>query len=554
MTTKRDKKAATPTLTNVDTMTPMEHVRAVMSLGKDATLESAINAHPCAVENPTTKEAVAWIHGQLDHGADYLQSSDAHEEAAYREFLTGKSHSVEACGFTVDRSAIHPLLGDWRTEITRWGIRRGRAAFFEACGCGKTIQQLEWARIIWQRINKPILLMCPLAVAEQTLEESRMWTGKLPRKFKKEMSYPVRVVRTQSQIAEGINIANYDILEHFDPAFEWGGMVIDESSILKAMDGSTRDALIAFAKKIPYRLCCSATPSPNDHMELGNQAEFLGIMTYAEMLAVFFTHDGGDTSKWRLKGHAEQKFWEWLATWCIAIRRPGDIGYSDQGFDLPELVYHHHVVESPVPAGMLFAPTAGDIQERRQARRDSLDLRVAKAKEIIDAEPNEQWLMWCNLNDESSALKQATGGCEVVGSDKPEYKASSLLGFAHGKIKDLISKVTIAGFGMNFQSCAREIIYPTDSWEQFHQGIRRCWRFGQKRTVHAHLIYSESEKAVIDNLERKEQQYNEMMEQMVAHMKTAMIKEIRGSETEVMEYDANQDMIIPDWLIANGMV
>ena len=307
----------------------------------------------------------------------------------YDEFLHSKQRIPPSCGFDRPKEKMNPMMFEWQKDITRWALRKGRAALFEDCGNGKTIQQLEFCRAVCEHTGMPSLIVAPLTVGEQTKRESE--------KF----GYTAALCRTQKDVQFGINITNYEMLDHFDPD-SFGGVVLDESSILKNCMGKVRTQIIEMFRNVPYRLSCTATPSPNDYMELGNQVEFLGIMSRTEMLATYFTHDGSDTSKWRLKGHAEDRFWEWVATWAVVLTCPGDLGYPNDGYILPDLVMHEHLVD--VSASMddgLFGWVAQTLTERRDARRMSLRERCAKAAEIVSFDPDEQWVIWCDLSDES---------------------------------------------------------------------------------------------------------------------------------------------------------
>ena len=316
---------------------------------------------------------------------------------------------------------------------------------------------------------------------------------------------------------------------------------MDESSILKAFDGSTRKAITDFARDIPYRLAGTATPSPNDYTELGNHAEFLGIMSMAEMLATFFVHDGGETSKWRLKGHAETEFWKWLASWAVVMRKPSDLGYSDEGFDLPPLNINEHILDAGPAEGMLFAREARSLQERRAARRSSLEDRVRACADLCNS-TDEQVLVWCDLNDESDLLRRLiVGAVEVKGSDKDEHRKDAMMGFAEGRHRVLVSKPRICGFGMNFQRAHRmAFVGLSDSYEAFYQAIRREWRYGQKEPVEVDLFLATTETAVLENLKRKQADAEKMGEAMVEHMKEFNQREIAGaSERERDTYQTN---------------
>ena len=331
----------------------------------------------------------------------------------------------------------------------------------------------------------------------------------------------------------------YDLGATRHPSYSVNGYLVHNSSILKSFDGKTRSALIEMFQPTPYRLAATATPAPNDYMELGNHAEFLGVMTATEMLSTFFVHDGGETQKWRLKGHAKTEFWKWVCSWAVCINKPSDIGYEDGDFILPPLYYHEHIVHVDEPSeGMLFAMPAESLNERLAARRSTVTSRVEKAVEIVCNEPAETWLLWSNMNRESEALTEAITDCvEVTGSDSPEYKAEMAVRFSEDKIKAMSSKSSIFGFGMNFQNCSHMIfVGVNDSWEKFYQAIRRCWRFGQHRPVHVHIIAASTEGNVLDNLKRKEREAEEMAEQMVANMQDLTRMHLRGTVREQSVY------------------
>lgn len=460
---------------------------------------------------------------------------------SYKEFLKRKHITTKATGF--EPLQIGSGLFEWQSDIVRWAIKKGKCALFEDCGLGKTIQQLEWSRQVSKHTSLPVLILAPLAVAKQTQREGV--------KF----GYAVTVCRTQADAKPGINISNYEMLEHFEPA-AFGGVVLDESSILKHHDSKTREMITRFFKDTQYKLSCTATPAPNDFMELGNQAEFLGIMSCTEMLATFFVHDGGDTSKWRLKGHAKNKFWEWLASWAVVLTTPKDLGYSADGYDLPKLNMAEHIVKSEPSEEdgqtMLDVAFAQTLQERRQARRDSLTSRCQMAADLIIESPNEQWLVWCDLNGEADDLKKIIDGAvEVRGSDTNDFKANTLEGFTTGTVRYLVTKPSIAGFGLNWQSCHNMIFVGlSDSYEMMYQAIRRCWRFGQKDEVNVHIVISEAEGAVKQNIERKERQSKEMTSEMVKYSRTILEGEIRGTTRETIDYNPQIEMILPDWLAA----
>ena len=453
----------------------------------------------------------------------------------YQEFIEGKSFRHIEAGFDVD-DLPYPLF-DYQAPIVRWALKRGKAAIFADTGLGKTIMQLAWADQVAKHTKGPVLVLAPLAVSNQTIEEGQ--------------KYGIHVEKANPGAAffgPGILITNYEQLHKFTPDV-FQGVVLDESSILKGMDGRRRKEITEFAQSIPYRLSCTATPSPNDFMELGTQSEFLGIMSQIEMLAMFFIHDGGDVAKWRLKGHGQSKFFQWLATWAIVIRKPDDLGFDGSRHALPDLVYHSHVIETE-PEDSLFVEPAQGLQDRNKARKDSVRDRVAKAAEI-DNGMDGQVLIWCHLNEESELLKAAVrDAVEVKGADSPEHKTNSLMGFAHGDVRVLVSKPKIAGFGMNWQNCNQMIFVGlSDSWESYYQAIRRCWRFGQTKPVHVHVVSADTEGAVIENIQRKDQQNKVLGASMVEHMKTMMDKSIFAAATTKTEYNPQIKMELPQWLV-----
>ena len=342
-------------------------------------------------------------------------------------------------------------------------------------------------------------------------------------------------------------------MEHFEP-HTFSGVVLDESSILKAFDGKTKKLIIDFFENTPYKLSCTATPSPNDYMELGNQAEFLGVMSRTEMLSEFFIHDGGSTQHWRLKGHAEDKFWEWISSWAMVLSNPTEIGYDGSDFILPKLNINQITVENDKESSdgnqlMPFASEAQTLNDRREARRGSLKQRCEAAKRIIDLDPETQWLFCVDLNTEADELKRLMPeAVEVRGSDSPEYKSDMLTAFSNGKIKILISKPSIAGYGLNWQCCHNmAFVGLSDSYEMLYQAMRRCWRFGQKHEVNVYIVASELEGAVKQNIERKEKQNMNMHSKMVKYTRKAIEEEAKSYERVTIEYNPTIEMILPKW-------
>lgn len=449
---------------------------------------------------------------------------------AYEEFLKTKMRQVPCCGFSFNKTQMNQNLFDWQKDIVCWALRKGKAALFEDCGLGKTLQQLEWCRIIAEHTGRPTIILAPLAVAQQTKNEGE--------KF----GYDANICRTQADVKPGINITNYEMLEHFNLS-EFDGIALDESSILKHYSSKLRTQIIESCRNVAYKLSCTATPSPNDYMELGNQAEFLGIMTRAEMLATFFVHDGGETSKWRLKHHAEDDFWKWLSGWAVVLTTPADLGYPDTGYCLPNLNVRYITVSSDLPM-------ASTLSERRRARKASLSDRCKAAAKLIECAPDDQWLVWCDLNDEADELTRLIPFAqEVRGSDKVELKTQRLQSFTDGTMPRLVTKPSIAGFGLNWQKCCNMIFVGlSDSYEMMYQAIRRCWRFGQVRDVNVYIVISEAEGAVRDNIEHKEKQCEQMSKEMVKYTKDILSEEVRATVRFTEEYNPQITMLIPDWL------
>ncbi len=450
----------------------------------------------------------------------------------YEEFLDSKKIVVPSMGIEIKDELINKNLFDYQHDIVKWALKKGKSAVFAGTGLGKTRVQLAWA----EQLQGKILIFAPLAVSEQTIAEG------------KKMGITVNHCYSMDDVTDGINITNYERLEKFVLS-DFIGLVLDESSILKAQMGKIRTLLIESSKNIPYKLCCTATPAPNDYMELGNHAEFLGVMSENEMLSCFFTHDGGNTSKWRLKHHAVKEFWNWVASWAVMLTNPSDLGYDGEKFNLPPITYKQITVHTNTLDGFLFPIEAQTLQERQQARRKSLDERVSACADLVN-NSDEQWLVWCNLNIESESLsKYIVDAVEVKGSDTSEHKTNSMLGFADGSINKLISKPSICGFGMNFQSCHNMcFVGLSDSFEQYYQAVRRCWRFGQDKPVNVYFITADTEGAVVANIQRKERDFNKMLKGMIAATQQITADNIRKTQRQTDEYNPKIDMVIPDWL------
>lgn len=459
----------------------------------------------------------------------------------YYDFIKGKHISIGPCGFDVAPSELNENAFQWQKDIIRWMLKKGRCEGWEDCGLGKTLQQLEWSKQVSYHENTAVLILAPLAVVAQTKKEGA--------KF----GIPVNVAEMQSDVVTGINITNYEKLAKFEIK-KFGGIALDESSILKSHTSRTREEIIRNCQGIPYRTGWSATPAPNDFMEIGNHAEFLGVMGRSEMLSTFFVHDGKDTSKWRLKGHAEDKFWEWIASWAVVMQKPSDLGYDDDGYDLPPLNIHEHKVadddlEDEDGQMLLFSKTRKTLNERRMARRSSIAKRVEKAAEIANS-ADGQVLVWCDLNDESDLLtKSIKGAVEVKGADTDAHKVGAMSGFANGHIRVLVSKPSIAGWGMNWQNCHNEIFVGlSDSYEAWYQAVRRCWRFGQKNPVEVHMVIADSEGAVRENIRRKHAENERMTRSLISHTKNILSREVRGAMRISEGYRADEKIKIPGWI------
>jgi superfamily II DNA or RNA helicase len=459
---------------------------------------------------------------------------------SYKDFLKNKALTDIPSGFDIDDLVVDGAknnLFDWQEDIVRWALAKGRASLLEDCGLGKTPQQLVWAYNVLRK-KGDVLIVAPLAVSQQTHREGL--------KFGIEANYS----RDGSKSSCGITITNYEMLHNFNPG-DFEGIVLDESSILKSYTGKYRTQLIDEWSSIPHRLCCTATAAPNDLMELGNHAEFMGAMSRGEMLSMFFVHDGGETQKWRLKGHALQEYWKWVCSWAIMMRKPSDLGYDDKDFILPSLNMHEITVDVDHTKAVnnLFLMEAQTLQERQRARKSSLKERCERAAEIANSS-DEPWLIWCDRNDESTMLKKLINDAvEVKGSDSISHKENSMLGFSDGSVKRLISKPSICGFGMNWQHCCKTIFTGlSDSYEKFYQSLRRVYRFGQKKEVDAYIITSVLEGAVLANIKRKEKQAQEMADGMVKNMHVYNEKNIKATTRDQTKYNPTIKMSLPSFM------
>ena len=461
----------------------------------------------------------------------------------YADFLTAKAQAGTGSGFAP--LWLPDFLFDFQRNLVEWAVRQGRAGIFADCGLGKTPMQLAWAENVVRQTNRPVLILTPLAVAQQTLREAEKFGVECRRSL-------------DGTIRPGITITNYERLHHFDPA-DFSGAVCDESSILKSFDGVRRCEITEFMRKLPYRLLCTATAAPNDYTELGTSSEALGYLGHMDMLGRFFKNDQNTSramvyrnrvqnyaalaegAKWRFKGHAEQGFWRWVASWARAVRRPSDLGFSNDRFILPPITEVEHVVEVETPPdGMLFALPAVGLTEQRQERRRSIQERCARMAALV-ADTGQPALVWCHLNPEGDLLERLIpNAVQVSGQDSDEAKEEKFLAFASGEARVLVTKPKIGAWGLNFQHCAHVTFFPSHSFEQYYQGVRRCYRFGQRRPVRVDIVTTEGERGVAKNLQRKAMAADRMFDALVAHM------------TEAVQHDRQrmfgQTEEIPAWL------
>jgi len=459
--------------------------------------------------------------------------------SAYAEFLAGKSQVGDGHGF--EPLWVPDFLFPFQLAMFEWVIRQGRGALFADCGLGKTPMQLVWAENVVRQTNRSVLILTPLAVAQQTVREAD--------------KFGIECRRSSGTLEPGAHtvVTNYEKLHHFNPD-DFGGVVCDESSAIKAFDGKRRAEVTEFMRTVPYRLLCTATAAPNDYIELGTASEALGEMGQMDMLGRFFRNDQNNTAmkaayrttaggpvKWRFKGHAEQAFWKWVCSWARACRKPSDLGFDDSGFALPKLTEREHVVETRTAApGMLFALPASNMWEEREERRRTLSERCEMAAALV-ADTKQPAVVWCHLNAEGERLATLIkDGREVSGADSDEKKEEAYEAFASGQLRVLVIKPKIGAWGLNWQHCAHVVTFASHSYEQYYQAVRRCWRFGQTRPVTVDLVATEGERGVKDNLRRKSEAADRMFSELVAHMNDAMRLD-RGARYE-------KQVGVPAWL------
>lgn len=452
---------------------------------------------------------------------------------AYSRFIRDKSQEGADHGFEPD--FLPDSLRDFQRAMTEWAVRKGRGAMFEDCGMGKTLQSLVWAHNVVRHTNKPVLILTPLAVAAQTVREGE--------------KFGIEAVRSSDGSIRGdIVVTNYHRLHEFDPS-RFAGLVCDESSILKSFGGSTREAITLFMRKVPYRLLCTATAAPNDYIELGTSSEALGYLGHMDMLNRFFKNDQnnsatrrmyGEATKWRFKGHGEQPFWRWVCSWARALRKPSDLGFDDAEFILPPLNVNEHLISSSFrPDGYLFEVAATTLPEQRQEQKATISERCAKVAELVDHD--QPAMVWCHLDKEADELERLIpGSLQISGKQRDEIKEERFNAFASGDLRVLITKPKIGAWGLNFQHCNHVCYFPSHSFEQYYQAVRRCWRFGQTRPVTVDIVHTEGQRKILENLQRKANQAESMFANLVAEMNDAIAIGNKHERTNKIE--------VPSWL------
>lgn len=451
----------------------------------------------------------------------------------YQDFLEHKTQFYGDSGFSP--VWMPDWLFDFQAALVEWSIRKGRAAIFADCGLGKTPMELVWAENIARKTGGNVLILTPLAVSHQAVHEAQ--------------KFGIDAQRSADGAAHRITIANYERLHYFNPS-DFAGVVCDESSILKSFDGKRRGEITVFMRKMQYRLLATATAAPNDYIELGTSSEALGYLGHMDMLNRFFKNDlnnsaqgrmRGEVIKWRFKGHAELPFWRWVCSWARAIRRPSDLGFSDDRFVLPPLTEREHLVQADtLPEGMLFALPAAGLKDQRDERRRTVAERCERVAELV-GNTGQPALVWCHLNEEGDQLERLIpDAVQVSGADSDDRKEDRMMAFASGKARVLVTKPKIGAWGLNFQHCAHITFFPSHSFEQYYQGVRRCWRFGQKRPVHVDLVTTEGELGVLRNLQRKAEQADRMFSSLVAEMNAAIAIDRASQFQSTIE--------VPQWL------
>lgn len=464
--------------------------------------------------------------------------------ASYHALIASKKVAFEARGFSKWRELGQGLFPHQRHGV-EFALRSGCAALFYDTGLGKTAMALEWGQRVAEETGKPVLMLAPLAVGPQHVREAER------------LGIEARVVRGAGQVQSGVNVLNYDRLDKIDAAL-FGGVILDESSILKSFSGQTTKALISTFARTPYRLACTATPAPNDHTELGTHAEFLGVMRRDEMLPIWFIHDSADTGTWRIKGHARDEFWSWVSSWARCVSKPSDLGFEDAGFVLPELLTSRHEVradtthstgeEKDGQARLFRVPEMSATSIHRE-KRMTLEARADVIGEIVARDPGEPWIVWCETNEEADALMArlpVSDAVEVRGGQSADEKEEKLVAFSEGRTRIIVTKPSIAGFGLNWQHCARQaFIGLSFSYEAYYQAVRRSWRFGQKRCVQVHIACADTERAIYDAVTRKAEDHGVMKEAMAKAMRS-----VAQSRTVKVSYQPKKRAALPAWLMS----
>lgn len=452
----------------------------------------------------------------------------------YSEFINKKLSHIPPSGLSA-KVRIDELFPH-QVDLSNWSLSRGRSAIFADTGLGKMRMEIAWADAVNFYTGHDVLILCPLAVAAQIVMEGER------------VGVKINHSHDDSEILPGINITNYDRLHKFD-CDRFGAVVLDESGCIKHHNSKTLDTLLTSFARTPFKLCGSATPAPNDFTELGTHAEFLGIMSRTEMLSEFFVHDGGETQKWRLKGHAKADFWKWVSSWAAMVRSPADLGYDASMYELPPMTVTQHTIETELEHGQLAPVLAATLMDRKKARRMSITDRAKKCADLVNAD-NDYWVVWCELNSEADELRRLIpDAVEIRGSDTEQSKEKNLIDFANGNIRVLITKSKIAGWGLNWQHCNKmAFVGVTDSFESYYQSVRRCWRFGQKREVSVHVFCADTEGAVMENLKRKEMDANIMADELTSLVAESVKNEVLGSDRETNVYLPSEKILIPNFL------
>lgn len=456
----------------------------------------------------------------------------------YIDFLQNKLVRTLPTGIQVPETSLNSNAFEWQRHCVNWALNRGKAALFEDCGLGKTVQQLIWADEVNKATNKPVLILSPLAVAPQTKAEGV--------KF----GIDVNICENQADVKNGINITNYEKLDKFDTSV-FGAIVLDESSILKSYMGKTKRLIVDKFKDTPFRLACTATPAPNDLMELLNHAEFLGIMRSNEALSIWFIADQSQSGKYRLKKHAENDFWQWVSSWAVCISKPSDIGYSDEGYILPPLFENDVIVNSSTPETALMdiaRPIETSATGYHKERRRTLKQRCEKVAEIVESK--DQFVVWCGMNEEADELKKIIpDSVEIRGNDKPDRKEQAAMNFINGNIRVLISKPSIFGYGLNFQNCHNSVFCGMDySFESYYQAVRRFYRFGQNHKVNIYRVLGDTEKNILDTINRKASMKSQMQSSMADAVREFQTKKQNSYSLDLSEKNYN----MPLWLESEG--